>query len=473
MSYLLISFWYTRPSAVKAANKAILVNKIGDMFLILATGIIIYYSAGTTNIAGLDLMIMDHMLEHHQETYKGLSTLDAVAMSLVIAAFVKSAQLFFHTWLPDAMEGPTPVSALLHAATMVTAGVYLIIRFSFLIESSAMAKTAVFFIGFATVIYSSLVAATQYDIKKIIAYSTCSQLGLMFFSCGMSAYDLALFHFFNHAFFKCLLFLLAGTILHELHNEQDIRNMGDLARKMPVTFIFFSVAGFALAGLPGFSGAASKDLIILLANYMALHEGVESEIVRFTLLAANFIVYLTVIYTARLIFFVFIKPNTVLGSRGAVDKSSYKDPSVREVIYLGVFTFLAVMSVVGGNMFKHYFIFTDGRFINIKNDMAAHGANAEAFASAGQFRLVVFIATIICASVVVALHHFVGNDGKDAFKEMFKKGSRSHKVYLFFSRKGYFDEFYNTYIVMNLFRLSDICNKMIEHGMIHFFVMSI
>jgi len=167
------------------------------------------------------------------------------------------------------MEGPTPVSALLHAATMVTAGVYLVVRFSYVFELSPLARGVIFCGALATIVVSSLIALTQYDIKKIIAYSTCSQLGLMFLACGMSAYDYALYHFFNHAFFKCLLFLLAGVIIHQLRNEQDIRMMGGLAAKMPFTFICFLVASMSLIGMPGFSGALSKDSILHLSNFTA------------------------------------------------------------------------------------------------------------------------------------------------------------------------------------------------------------
>jgi len=169
------------------------------------------------------------------------------------------------------MEGPTPVSALLHAATMVTAGVYLVIRFSFVFELSPVARKIMFVGGISTVIVSSFIALAQYDIKKIIAYSTCSQLGLMFVACSVSAYDLALYHFFNHAFFKCLLFLLAGVIIHELRNEQDIRKMGGLAAKMPLTFFLFLIASMSLTGVPGFSGALSKDAILHLTNFAAFN----------------------------------------------------------------------------------------------------------------------------------------------------------------------------------------------------------
>lgn len=238
-----------------------LINKVGDMFLILAAGLMINFSSGCSIHDIFPFTVIENASEVKLSSL-GFTTLDIITISLVLAAFVKSAQIFFHTWLADAMEGPTPVSALLHAATMVTAGVYLVVRFSLVIEHSFTAKCLLFFGSICTIFFSSAIGAAQFDLKKIIAYSTCSQLGLMFFSCSLSAYDLALFHFFNHAFFKCLLFLIAGTIIHELLGEQDIRYMGGVLRKMPFTYICFIIAVFSLIGMPFLSGAQSKDMIL-------------------------------------------------------------------------------------------------------------------------------------------------------------------------------------------------------------------
>lgn len=261
------------------------------------------------------------------------------------------------------MEGPTPVSALLHAATMVTAGVYLVIRFSPIVEFSSLAKAMLFFGGLYTIVVSSVIALTQYDIKKIIAYSTCSQLGLMFFACSLSAYDLALYHFFNHAFFKCLLFLLAGAIIHELKNEQDIRRMGGLAKKMPFIFVCFLAASLSLVGFPGFSGALSKDLILHLLNYSAPFFSEKTSIFLYSI---NLIIYLTMAYTARLFFYVFLKSPSFHISNFSDD---YKDICFKEPIYRWVFFILAVMGVAGGYVFKNFFIFTDFYFINIQNEI--------------------------------------------------------------------------------------------------------
>lgn len=206
------------------------------------------------------------------------------------------------------MEGPTPVSALLHAATMVTAGVYLVVRFSCVFEHSSSARFTMLAVGLLTALFSSAVALAQFDIKKIIAYSTCSQLGLMFFACGLSAYNYALFHFFNHAFFKCSLFLLAGIIIHELKNEQDIRFMGGLRARMPITYICFCLASLSLAGFPGYSGASSKDLILSLSNRAA--GGHSSPLVQIFLYSANLTAVLTVLYCVRLVYYVFFNRRT-------------------------------------------------------------------------------------------------------------------------------------------------------------------
>src|ERR1700722_1069015 len=366
-SFLLIAFWFTRVSALKAALKAVLINKIGDMFLVLGIGILTTFTAGSTNIATLPVTFTAEALA--SPFAMGLTSLDLVALCLVMAAFVKSAQLFFHTWLPDAMEGPTPVSALLHAATMVTAGVYLVVRFSCIIEYSPLSRSIIFFGGLGTIIFSSLVALFQFDIKKIIAYSTCSQLGLMFLACGLSAYDLALFHFFNHAFFKCLLFLLAGVIIHELGNEQDIRRMGGLAAAMPLTFTGFSAASLSLMGVPLFSGAISKDLILLLVNYTACCAG--APLAKLFLIFINSIIFLTVAYSARLVYYVFIAP--AKHEPRFFDDKKYVEPLRVEGAYTFIAVTLAMFSAFGGRLFAHLFVLTDGYYVSVHEEITVRG----------------------------------------------------------------------------------------------------
>lgn len=250
-SYLLIGFWYTRVQAGKAATKAFLINKVGDLFLL--SGIIMhasfFYSLNFATGSAIINLLPSSLVE-------------LIAVLLFFGAVGKSAQIGLHTWLPDAMEGPTPVSALIHAATMVTAGVFLVIRCSYVFEYAPRILIFVALLGGVTALISGTIGSVQNDIKKIIAYSTCSQLGYMILICGLSSYNLGLFHLFNHAFFKALLFLSAGSIIHIMGNEQDIRKMGGLASLSPFIYINVTIASLALMGFPFLAGFYSKDLII-------------------------------------------------------------------------------------------------------------------------------------------------------------------------------------------------------------------
>ena len=260
-SYLLIGFWYTRPSACAAAIKAFLVNRVGDVGLALGLALafflfdsiaydVIFAEAG----AHAQQIVRVFGLEVH--------ALTLLALLLFLGAMGKSAQLGLHTWLPDAMEGPTPVSALIHAATMVTAGVFLVARFSPVFELAPAALAVVTVIGASTALFAATVGLTQFDIKRVIAYSTCSQLGYMFFAAGVGAYGAAMFHLFTHAFFKALLFLGAGSVIHAMSGEQDMRRMGGLKDKVPVTFRTMFIASLAIAGIPPLAGFFSKDEIL-------------------------------------------------------------------------------------------------------------------------------------------------------------------------------------------------------------------
>jgi proton-translocating NADH-quinone oxidoreductase chain L len=260
-SYLLISFWSTRINAHKSALKALVINRVGDIFLLFAFSFIFYY------MRSLDFNFLFLIVPYFQKIYIDffflrLSLLSIICFFLLIGAIGKSAQIGLHTWLPDAMEGPTPVSALIHAATMVTAGVFLIVKCSFFFEYSNNILLLIIFIGGLTAIFASTVGFVQYDIKKIIAYSTCSQLGLMFFICGLSCYNLGFFHLLTHACFKALLFLVAGAIIHQLHDEQDFRKYGGLLNLLPFLYIILIIGSFSLMGFPFLAGFYSKDLII-------------------------------------------------------------------------------------------------------------------------------------------------------------------------------------------------------------------
>jgi NADH-quinone oxidoreductase subunit L len=255
-SYLLIGFWYTRESAANAGKKAFIVNRVGDCGF--ALGIMLIWTA---------LGTLEYSDVFAKASTLGVGTATAISLLLFTGACGKSAQLPLHTWLPDAMEGPTPVSALIHAATMVTAGVYLVARAHALFERSGIALDVVAWVGVLTAIFAATIGLVQTDIKRVLAYSTVSQLGYMFVGVGVGAYAAGIYHLVTHAFFKALLFLGAGSVIHALSGEQDLRKMGGLARKLPVTWYTMLVATVAIAGLPPFSGFFSKDEILASAFF--------------------------------------------------------------------------------------------------------------------------------------------------------------------------------------------------------------
>nr|YP_010323259.1 NADH dehydrogenase subunit 5 [Tenerodus fallax]UKP88394.1 NADH dehydrogenase subunit 5 [Tenerodus fallax] len=292
-SYLLINFWFTRIQANKAAIKAMLVNRVGDIGLILAI-ILIWKEFGVFDYCSL-FSSLDSCHSSH-------SSLSWICILLTIGAIGKSAQLGLHTWLPDAMEGPTPVSALIHAATMVTAGVFLLVRSAPLFDYSPTATILVGLVGSLTAFFAATVGLVQSDIKKVIAYSTCSQLGYMIMACGLANPEGGLYHLLTHAFFKALLFLGAGSIIHALLDEQDLRKMGGLVRNLPLTYILMLIGSLSLAGFPYLSGFYSKDLILELTynNYCLIS----------IYWLASITAFLTAFYSLRLVYLSFISgPN--------------------------------------------------------------------------------------------------------------------------------------------------------------------
>ena len=302
-SYLLIGFWYHKPSANAAAIKAFVVNRVGDFgfslgifaaFLVFGTVSIPEILSVAPSYAGSTIGFLGYRLD----------TITLICILLFIGAMGKSAQLGLHTWLPDAMEGPTPVSALIHAATMVTAGVFMVCRLSPLFELSETATTLVTYVGAATALFAATVGTTQTDIKRVIAYSTCSQLGYMFFAAGVGAYGAAMFHLFTHAFFKSLLFLGAGSVIHAMHHEQDMRYYGGLRKHIPLTFWAMmagtlAITGVGVIGVFGFAGFYSKDAII----EAAFASGTQAGGVAFAV--AVFAALLTSFYSWRLMFLTF------------------------------------------------------------------------------------------------------------------------------------------------------------------------
>jgi NADH-quinone oxidoreductase subunit L len=297
-SYLLIGFWYHKESACKAAMKAFLVNRVGDIGF--ALGIFgLYMLFDTVNLGEIfaavegkaDTMIHIFGMDVH--------ALTALCLLLFVGAMGKSAQLGLHTWLPDAMEGPTPVSALIHAATMVTAGVFMLARMSPVFEYAPQALEVVAVIGATTAFFAATVGCVQNDIKRIIAYSTCSQLGYMFFAIGVHAYEAAIFHLMTHAFFKALLFLSAGSVIHAMSDEQDIRKMGGIWKHIKLTYAMMWIGNLALAGVPLFAGYYSKDMII--ESAYAAHSGVGTYAFWMGIAAA----FMTAFYSWRLLFLTF------------------------------------------------------------------------------------------------------------------------------------------------------------------------
>jgi NADH-ubiquinone oxidoreductase chain 5 len=344
LSYLLINFWYTRIQANKSALKAIFVNKIGDIAM-LAAIVFFYICSGTTNI--VTLQALAPYLQYY--TVAGINIFTLGLFCFVIGAVGKSAQLFLHVWLPDAMEGPTPVSALLHAATMVTAGVFLIIRNSALFEVSSSILFIIVLIGALTTFFAATTGVVQHDIKRIIAFSTCSQLGYMFVACGLSGYSIGLFHLFNHAFFKALLFLAAGSVIHALADEQDIRKMGALAPILPLTFSFFMIASLSLMGVPFLSGFYSKDLIIELQGGTYMHFGSFF----FLLLVCSAV--LTAFYSARLIFYVFLNRPLWNVTVSPHDASWWVQLPL---------IFLTLLSITSGYLFEDLFVGVGSTFFS-------------------------------------------------------------------------------------------------------------
>ncbi len=299
VSYLLIGFWYTRPTAIYANMKAFLVNRVGDFGFLLGIAMILMYF-GTLDYASVFAQSSDFAKEEI-ELFPGMPwyVISVICILLFIGAMGKSAQFPLHVWLPDSMEGPTPISALIHAATMVTAGIFMVARMSPLFELSETALTTVLVIGGITTLFMALVAVVQNDIKRVVAFSTLSQLGYMTVALGASAYSAAIFHLMTHAFFKAVLFLGAGSVIIAMHHEQDMQKMGGLKRYMPITYATMFIAALASAGVPGFSGFFSKDAIIEAVHFSNIPGA------GFAYFCVLTTVFVTALYTFRLIFMTF------------------------------------------------------------------------------------------------------------------------------------------------------------------------
>jgi NADH-quinone oxidoreductase subunit L len=415
-SYFLIGFWFKKETANSAAIKAFVVNRVGDFGFALGI-FLIFYLFGTVNYDEVFQQIPSVVDKRLNFLGLEVNSIDLICLLLFIGAMGKSAQILLHTWLPDAMEGPTPVSALIHAATMVTAGVFLVVRCSPIYEYSELALNLITVVGMTTAIFAASVALVQTDIKKIIAYSTCSQLGYMFFAAGVGAYNIAMFHLFTHAFFKALLFLGSGSVIHAFKDEQNINSMGGVWKKLPYTYVLMIIGTLALTGFPLLSGFYSKDAIIEFAylrdnttGYYAAGIGI-------------FTAFLTSIYSWRLIFKTF---------HGSYNNKSIKIEETHEspLVMLLPLIILSIGAIFAGFIFKELFFDTNfwGNSIFFLEPLSEEHP---------PMWFLLLTPILVCSSIPISYYLFVKNkDLPNSIVEINKP------LYNFLVNKWYFDELY-------------------------------
>ncbi len=424
-SYFLIGFWFKKDSANRAAIKAFVVNRVGDFGFALGI-FLIFYLFGTVNYTEvfekiptiIDKKILFLNLE--------FNSINLICLLLFIGAMGKSAQILLHTWLPDAMEGPTPVSALIHAATMVTAGVFLVVRCSPIYEYSELALNIITIIGMSTAFFAATVALVQTDIKKIIAYSTCSQLGYMFFATGVGAYNVAMFHLFTHAFFKALLFLGSGSVIHAFKNEQNIENMGGVWKKLPYTYSLMIIGTLALTGFPFLSGFYSKDAIIEFAYLRGNTTGYYAAGI------GIFTAFLTSIYSWRLIFKTF---------HGEYRNKEIKIEETHEspLVMLFPLVLLSLGAIFAGFTFKELFIGNEG----IDNFWQESIFFLKPLSNEHPpFWFLILTPILVILSIPIAYYLFIKN------KNLTEQIANVNKpLYEFLKNKWYFDELYDVLFV--------------------------
>jgi NADH-quinone oxidoreductase subunit L len=421
-SYLLIGFWFKKESANNASMKAFIVNRVGDLGLLVAM-FLIFKTFGTLNFSEVFSQAADqskNLIKIFGGEYNLVTT---ICVFLFIGAMGKSAQIILHTWLPDAMEGPTPVSALIHAATMVTAGVFLVARCSPLFEYSQYALNLVAFVGATTAIFAASIAIVQTDIKRIIAYSTCSQLGYMFFAAGMGAYNVAIFHLFTHAFFKALLFLGAGSVIHAFHDEQNIEKMGGVWKKIPLTYALMLIGTLALTGFPLLAGFYSKDAIIESAYFS------KSLFAGYAFVIGITTAFITSIYSWRLIFKTFHgKYNNTM----SLEKVHESGPVMLIPLLL-----LAVGATFSGYLFHEIFIGENTQFWGkaiFFLKQTAHGHPP--------LWLMILIPTLVISAIPLSFILFLKR--KDIVESFV---NNNKPFYNFLVKKWYFDELYDLIFV--------------------------
>ncbi len=439
-SYFLIGFWFKKETANAAAIKAFVVNRVGDFGFALGI-FLIFYLFDTVNYSEVFEQISSSKDKELIFLGLNLNAIDLICLLLFIGAMGKSAQIFLHTWLPDAMEGPTPVSALIHAATMVTAGVFLVVRCSPIYEYSELALNVITIVGMSTAFFAATIALVQTDIKKIIAYSTCSQLGYMFFATGVGAYNIAMFHLFTHAFFKALLFLGSGSVIHAFKDEQNINKMGGVWKKLPYTYTLMVIGTLALTGFPFLSGFYSKDAIIEFAylkgnttGYYAAGIGIITA-------------FLTSIYSWRLIF------KTFHGSYNNQD-IKIEDTHESPLIMLIPLFLLSLGAIFAGFAFKELFVVTigpnsfwDDSIFFLKPLSSEHPP----------FWFLILTPVLVISSIPIAFYLFVKN--KDLSKRI---ASVNKPLYDFLIHKWYFDEIYDIIFVRSSKKLGLILWKFFD-----------
>ena len=448
-SYLLINFWFSRIQANKSAIKAMLLNRIGDFFLLLAL-FLLYYVFDTLDYSVIFTLAPLFTNVKFFFLNTELYALDCICLCLFLGAMGKSAQLGLHTWLPDAMEGPTPVSALIHAATMVTAGVFLIIRCSHLFELCSNILDVLCIVGSLTAFFGASVGLFQNDLKKIIAYSTCSQLGYMVFACGLSNYNVAIFHLSNHAFFKALLFLGAGSIIHSVADEQDIRRLGGLLKLLPFAYSTGLIGSLALIGFPFFAGFYSKDSLLEVAFSLHTYVGF------ICFLLGSFSALFTAFYSTRLLVLVFLSDsNSLKGVMQGVHEGSVKLKFTLLLlallsILIGFFTFDLFIGF-GGNFWQGSIYIHPLRYSLVDIEFIPLG-----------FKLFPLVLTLFGVALAFFLYAF----NIELFFRV-KKSSAYNFFYTFLLKKWYIDKLYNTLFAANVLHVSyDYTYKIIDRGLL-------
>lgn len=438
-SYLLINFWFTRIQANKSAIKALTVNRVGDMFLSVGF-FALFWAFGN----------LDYSTVFSLSPFMNESALTIIGLLLLLAAMGKSAQLGLHTWLPDAMEGPTPVSALIHAATLVTAGVYLLLRSSPLLEYAPTTLIVITWVGALTAFFAATTGLLQNDIKRVIAYSTCSQMGYLFMAVGLSQYNVALFHLVNHAFFKALLFLAAGGVLHSMQDQQDLRKLGGLINFLPFTYTAILVGSLSLMAFPFLTGFFSKDLILELAYGQYEFSG------NVAYWLGTITAMITAFYSFRLISMTFLTyPNA--------PKGDYEHTHEQPLIVVIPYVILSLLAIFFGYVAKDLFVGPGSDFLSTALFIhPSHITLVEAEFSLPLFyKLLPAVGSMLGAATALLLYHRLPE-----FTVNLTQSKIGYMMYTFFNGKYFFDVIYNHYIINKALGLGLVTSKVLDRGLI-------